>query len=631
MTIIIRRLMPFFIVTIMNLSSINGHSAVFNIVPKTGTSLPTIVIEGGSVQAFYTITNNTGQFHAGNYIKYLPPNTTQITHDSNYPNLCNTHFDLESKKSCTLALQITGSINAHDPNPQHHLFACLGGCVTCCAGTNEPLNVTAGHPIYTAIFDAGSSGTRLSFYRVIPSNGGYPIIEKIGTYDSNLPGVPDDDGINDFLNGDGSIQLAPDDSLPPGCPDTQNLGQLDVESCVLQSLLNKLDEAVSLQNKNNPSLNLTLSQVTVELFATAGMRTENIFNGGSKTTEQITQYYDQMKAYVSQWGYATNEFKTINGNSEEGVWTWVNLNDYYYNSFGGNTSVSSSVQYPLGDFEVGGSSMQIAFPTNTAPSDEANVYRVNINGYAYNVYSKTFLGLGGDDARKYMKAYDYSNNKGGIGCYAASATSQNTEEKSGIQLYPSDQVISGSYPFPTNVSYLSTPWTMVPNVPTDGLVGSLLLTGPSTYDEALCSSLYEITENQVTSLLRNNYGTWNQGAVATIDSFKSDLQTSNSPFVGTDNFFYASNTVGYAPETGFDPAIFEQHLQQYCTGTVENNFNAQNACPNGTFMSSYLFGSSGLFTNSSATFAGVLNPANKDGETVLTWTRGYLLLKYAHY
>ena len=46
-------------------------------------------------------------------------------------------------------------------------------------------------------------------------------------------------------------------------------------------------------------------------------------------------------------------------------------------------------------------------------------------------------------------------------------------------------------------------------------------------------------------------------------------------------------------------------------------------------MNTYLFGTSGLFTSSTASLAGVLNPENLAGETVLTWTRGYLLVTYA--
>lgn len=619
MNSIFNGIMSFLVFALLAMSSIVGHTAVFSIVPKAGSSLPTYVPVGGSVRALYTVTNTTGSTHAGNYVKYHPTNTSQVLFDGAYPDLCLSTFQLAPKESCTLELNVTGPVSASDPNPRDHLFICLGGCVTCCAGTNFPLSVT--NPIFTAVFDAGSSGTRLSFYSVVPGNGGYPIIEKIGTYDDKLLGVPSDDGINNFLNGDGSIRLSPGEQKPAGCPGLDNLGPTDVEPCVIQPLLDKLDQAVAAQNISEPGLGLTKSQVKVELFATAGMRKEEQRNGGGKTTEQILTYYDEMKAYVAQWGYGVGDFKTINGNSEEGVWTWANLNDYYYNSFGGNTTVSQTAQYPVGDFEVGGSSMQIAFPTDTPPSDVGNVYRVAINGYSFNVFSKTFLGLGGDDARKYVKAIDYNQNNGGYGCYAASATATNTEEKSGIQLYPSSQVTLGNYPFPSNINNDNIPWLML-QPPT------LQLINTAVYQGDVCVTKYNTIVGQVTSLPRNNYGTLSEGGTVTMASFESDLQQSKSPFVGTDNFFYTSNDIGYSPSTGFVPSVFQTDLQTYCTGNVP--VDMENVCPNGNFMYTYLFGASGLFNGSTARFAGVVNPANADNETVLTWTRGYLLLKYAN-
>jgi hypothetical protein len=269
--------------------------------------------------------------------------------------------------------------------------------------------------------------------------------------------------------------------------------------------------------------------------------------------------------------------------------------------------------------------MQIAFPTNTPPTGDAgNVYPVSINGYTFNVYSKTFLGLGGDDARKYVKAFNYDTNNGGAKCYASTATPNNTNEKSGIQLYPSNQVTPlVDYPFPANVAYLNTPWTTVP-------IGSLLLVSPPAYDSTICSNMYDTIEGQVTSLPRNNYGTFNDGSVVTMASFKADIQTSNAPFVGIDGFFYTANGLEYTPSTSFSSSTFQTRLHTYCTtGSVAPNPNAQNVCPNGNFMNTYLFGDSGLFTSTTAIFAGVQNPV-VGGETVLTWTRGYLLLKYAN-
>lgn len=47
-------------------------------------------------------------------------------------------------------------------------------------------------------------------------------------------------------------------------------------------------------------------------------------------------------------------------------------------------------------------------------------------------------------------------------------------------------------------------------------------------------------------------------------------------------------------------------------------------------MHTYLFGNAGLFAERPAAFAGVLNPKNTAGDSVLSWTRGYLLMKYAN-
>jgi hypothetical protein len=490
--------------------------------------------------------------------------------------------------------------------------------VACGSGSSTSSN--SSQPIYTGVFDAGSSGTRLSFFKVIPSPGGYPVISKIATIDKDIDGVVKDDGINDFLNGNGSIKLE-NDTLPPGCPRTTDLGQYNVEACVLQPHLAQLDQEIAKLNTQNPGLNLTRAQVKLEMFATAGMRTEDERNGGSHSTAAIEQYYGQMKAYVAQWGYSTGEFKTINGNSEEGVWTWINLNDYYFNAFGGNPAKSALQQAPVGDFEVGGSSMQIAFPTGQIASDAANVYRVSINGRSFNVYSKTFLGLGGDDTRKYVKAFNYNQQDGAANCYAVEATVNNTKESSGVQLYPSNQVTS-VYPFPTNAGVLTVPWTTL-------VASSLNLNAAAGYNFDGCSGKYNTIASQVTALNRNRYGTFNEGAIATIDSFKAALQNSMAPFVGIDNFYYTAADLKYAPATGFQAIEFKTKLLNYCGKKVaiDSKF-AQDVCPNGTYMYDYLFGANGLFKNSTATFAGVLSPRD-NGDTVLTWTRGYLLQKYS--
>lgn len=506
-----------------------------------------------------------------------------------------------------LSLLITGSI--------------LASCSSGGSGTN-----TTTQPVYTILFDAGSSGTRLSFYKVIPGNGGYPQITKLNEQEYN------DNGINDFLSGNGTIELIdksgvnvlPQGERPVNCTGGTvltngkqvqiiGLGESDVSPCVLAPLLNSQESTL---NANG----LTRAQVKTELFATAGMRTEDSKNGGSYSTESIVAYYQMMKSYVAGMGFATGEYKTINGNSEEGVWTWINLNDYYYNIFGGNTTVSSTIQPPVGDFEVGGSSMQIAFPTNSAIGITDNVYKVSINGKTFNVYSKSFLGMGADDARKYVRAYNYSNQNGGLDCFATGATQANTTEDSGIALYPSTTLTPNIFPGNT---VTTAPWLTL-------AASELNLQGNPSYNLNTCSNKYNTVIGQVISLSRNNNGTYNDGATATWSNFKQTLQTSTSAFIGIDNFYYTASDLGLPESTNFNANTFTNNLQTKCSTQITGNkLQIQAICANGTFMNSFLFGSSGLFNNSTAIFSGVL-PSKVNGVTVLTWTRGYLLQKYAN-
>lgn len=256
-------------------------------------------------------------------------------------------------------------------------------------------------PFYTGIFDAGSSGTRLSLFKVNPSMpGGKADVQLVFSQNFN------DEGINDFLNGQGEIDsnVLPNKILPKNCHKSNSLGPKDVGPCVIQPLLDSLT--------NNLPNGITSNDIKIELFATAGMRTEERANGGSHTTDQIKNFYEiSLKQYIRKTTFINGstylnlgEFKTLNGNSEEGLWTWINLNDIYFEVFNNKGQCGRS---PMGSFEVGGSSMQIVFPINQEVSEESNIYKININGCSINVFSKTFLGLGSDDARKFMRSFNY--------------------------------------------------------------------------------------------------------------------------------------------------------------------------------------------------------------------------------
>lgn len=130
----------FFLISVFLFHCIDSYALLFSITPKSGTLLPTQLIWGNTVTALYTVKNNSSRPFINAYVKYLPPNTSQITSDTQYPDLCSSTFNLQPGGSCTLELSISGSINSQDPDPHQHLFVCLPGGLTC-AGTPNPLNV----------------------------------------------------------------------------------------------------------------------------------------------------------------------------------------------------------------------------------------------------------------------------------------------------------------------------------------------------------------------------------------------------------------------------------------------------------------------------------------------------------
>lgn len=526
----------------------------------------------------------------------------------------------------------------------------LVGALVACGGSNSSSGNTS--PVYTAVIDAGSSGTRLSLYQVIPGNGAYPQATLIKTIKFS------DNGINDFILGTGYIKTSKwttGSGLPagynaPGCNinvspvvgGTKVNGSGDstsVGACVLQPLLDSI-------SGNLTQLGLTPTQVKVELLATAGMRTVAFSNGGTKSDADIVTFYQTMKTYVSTTkGFAVGDFRTINGNSEEGVWTWVNMNDYYYNIFGGNPTVSAVVLAPVGDFEVGGSSMQIAFPTATATSDAGNVYPVKINGKSFNVYSKTFLGLGGDDSRKFMRSAGYTTGgaftyDGGISCFASSANSTNTAEPSGISLFYNLSLfpsVSAPVNNPTLNASTST-WL------TEILAGAFPMTWTTqvgAWNPTTCAARYTPITNDVIALPRNADGTTGNGNIASYSNLRNIITTSTAPFVGLDTFYYVAQGLGLTNPSGFSAfsaSTLATQLNTTCSAPIlptpgnSDDYQTQGVCANGSYMNDFLFrATTGLFTsNGTAAFTGVLDGDNSSGATVLTWTRGYLMLKYAN-
>jgi DNA-binding beta-propeller fold protein YncE len=170
-----RGIITFTLLMVSLIANSESYALPFAITPTVGTSLPTGVISGQTATALYTVTNNTGSVRAGNFVKYLPPNVNQVATDPSQTDLCGSTFTLNPKgasgSSCTLELLISGSVNANDPDPHHHLFVCFPGGITC-AGTPNPLNITATTPTAFTQAYVGNFGTNTVSLCSINTNTG---------------------------------------------------------------------------------------------------------------------------------------------------------------------------------------------------------------------------------------------------------------------------------------------------------------------------------------------------------------------------------------------------------------------------------------------------------------------------
>ncbi len=93
-------------------------------------ALPLLVPLGGSVNAFYSIKNNTNRAMTGNLVKYLPTNA-HIDHTNTTCSPAADNFNLNVGQTCTLALTVSGPINKTLPNVREHLYVCMSDKASC--------------------------------------------------------------------------------------------------------------------------------------------------------------------------------------------------------------------------------------------------------------------------------------------------------------------------------------------------------------------------------------------------------------------------------------------------------------------------------------------------------------------
>lgn len=415
-------------------------------------------------------------------------------------------------------------------------------CLACAAPTALANEASLLH----IVIDAGSSGSRVYLYDIKPAP--YPEVQQVLSF----KGVPGDEGIDNFLDGAGGV--------------SRDIGPAGVGDAMIAPLLAQAMPVLA-QRGIKPR------EVTVDFLATAGMRSAMRPVGEHDAKDAEVLYGEIRKAIIAQ-GFIAGEVRTTDGSAEEGLWTWIDVNDRYRDAFRTDNA-------PVGVIEVGGSSMQVSFPTSAAVDPTANVYAVSINGRSFNVFDKTYLGLGQDDARKAMRVMDPPAD-GGARCFPTGMTSKDD----------AGDVIDGT---------------------------QVAIDGAARFDARACGMSYA-------ALLKQHFS-----AVG-----PPDIATSTSPFYGIAAVRYAFEGMNASPQLP-SPEGLSAAIMKNCSGPgASSNFSMRNrfsqqSCSSATYVWELLYGSQGLFTSHPGQFKTTVADQVSLAPGVqgtISWTRGYLLQKY---
>src|SRR3990167_2918578 len=220
---------------------------------------------------------------------------------------------------------------------------------------------------YAIIVDAGSSGSRLHIFEYNNTAKRVPVIKDIFS-EATKPGLS-------------SFAEHPEDA-----------------SSSLKKLLDDATQALQ-QQQINPHA------VTINILATAGMRLLPEY----KQTAIYTNVINYLK---NNYAFIIGEVTTINGKTE-GLYGWLDIN-YLLGNF-------ATHQATMGSLDMGGASTQIAFATEDNIKPEDRLF-VTIANQHYQVFSKSFLGLGQDQARDSMLNHVAANS-----CYPRNYFFKETE------------------------------------------------------------------------------------------------------------------------------------------------------------------------------------------------------------
>lgn len=418
----------------------------------------------------------------------------------------------------------------------------------------------AAPPVYTAIVDAGSGGTRLFFYKVTP--GLYPVSELL--LQATIEDPPDtlyeeDDGIDNYAC------FPSDDADAREFYATENVNPNLMQPLWL-ALKGKIDTIT-------PAI--TPADVTVKVFATAGMRTAAELCGQAA----VDNLFTVIRAGMTTAGLTNpaNETRTIDGATEEGLWSFINANDEYTNAFD-RPGAAKPPQVPVGILEVGGSSAQVVYPIVQGDPDPRAV-QFRINNRILTVHAESWLHLGQDDMRKTLRDYTKPNGQPmAYKCWVQGFDKANDT----------------------------------------GDVGHAALTQNGAYRAA-----------------DPDCRRFMSGYLATYMVTPPDLSKTTAKFVGLGGMKYTLDAFGRLAGPFIGPRSFARTVSRRCAQNastwpeINTQANAQRACPNGIYLSSLLTDPQfGIFRRNPAQFDRALLPSDVGGKS-LSWIGGYLLLTYS--
>ena len=201
-------------------------------------------------------------------------------------------------------------------------------------------------PLYNILIDAGSTGSRIYIYKIIPAKNTIADIELIATQ-----------------------------SLRPGISEFENDPSIGRKNLV--ELVKKAKGIIPREDWAKASLSL---------FSTAGMRILSS-NKRNRIEKKV------MEVLRAESPFKIEKVMTISG-KYEGLYAWLGLN-YLLDRFDpGNEKV--------GIVEMGGASAQIAYTPDQAFEDFK--IKRTINGKTYAIYSRSFLRFGIQQVEKLVRA-----------------------------------------------------------------------------------------------------------------------------------------------------------------------------------------------------------------------------------